>query len=127
MHENRAAADHNLQSLDTMRHSAAHVMAAAVERLFPGTKLGVGPTIENGFYYDMDVPQRLTPEDLPRIEEEMRAIAAAQLPFEREEVPIDEAIERFRAMGQDFKVELLSDLKERGTPRITSREDADVD
>jgi threonyl-tRNA synthetase len=128
MHENGASAEHDRsQSLETMRHSTAHVMAAAVERLFPGTKLGVGPTIENGFYYDMDVPQRLTPEDLPRIEEEMRAIMAAQLPFEREEVPIDVAIERFRALGQIYKVELLSDLKERGTTRITSHEDADID
>ncbi|HZT07667.1 MAG TPA: threonine--tRNA ligase [Chloroflexota bacterium] len=113
--------------LDTMRHSAAHLMAAAVERLFPGTRLGIGPNIEHGFYYDVDVPQRLTPEDLPRIEDEMRAIAAERLPFVREDVPIDEAIERFRAMGQDYKVELLTDLKERGTTRIASREDADVD
>jgi len=127
MEQSGAVAEHERQSLDTMRHSAAHIMAAAVERLFPGTKLGIGPTIENGFYYDMDVPQRLTPEDLGRIEEEMRAIVAAQLPFEREEVPIDVAIERFRTMGQDYKIELLSDLKERGTTRISSREDADID
>ena len=52
--------------LETMRHSAAHVMAAAVERLFPGTRLGVGPTVENGFYYDVDAPQRLSPDDLAR-------------------------------------------------------------
>ena len=58
MEKDGAVAEHEKQSLDTMRHSAAHVMAAAVERLFPGTKLGIGPTIENGFYYDMDVPQR---------------------------------------------------------------------
>src|SRR5439155_9564823 len=127
MEQSGAVAEHDKQILDTMRHSAAHVMAAAVERLFPGTKLGIGPTIENGFYYDMDVPQRLTPEDLPRIEEEMRALVQAKLAFQREEVSIDEAIERFRATGQDYKVELLSDLKERGTTRITSREDADLD
>lgn len=113
--------------LDTMRHSAAHVMAAAVERLFPGARLGVGPTIDNGFYYDFDLPERLTPEDLPRIEEEMRRLIAEGHEFRREELPIDEATERFRAMGQDYKVELLSDLKERGTTQVGSREDVDVD
>ena len=116
-----------MDDLETMRHSSAHVMAAAVQRLFPGTKLGVGPTIENGFYYDVDVPGRLTPEDLPRIEEEMRSIVNAALAFEREELPIDDAIGRFRSMGQDYKVELLADLKERGTTRVDSREDVDVD
>src|SRR5436190_554327 len=114
-----------MPDLDTMRHSAAHVLAAAVERLYPGTKLGVGPTIENGFYYDMDVPQPLTPEDLQRIEEEMRRIVEAREPFVREEVRMEQAIERFRTLGQDYKVELLQDLRERGTTRITSREDVD--
>ncbi|MSQ23339.1 MAG: threonine--tRNA ligase [Chloroflexi bacterium] len=113
--------------LTTMRHSAAHVMAAAVEHLFPGTKLGVGPAIENRFYYDMDIPGGITREDLPRIEEEMRRIAAEQHIFEREEVTIDGALERFRAAGQDFKVELLTDLRERGTTRVGSHEDVDVD
>ncbi len=113
--------------LDTMRHSAAHVLAAAVQRLYPGTKLGVGPTVENGFYYDIDAPERITPEDLPRIEEEMRRIVEERHPFVREEVPIDAAIETFRGLNQDYKVELLSDLKERGTTRITSHEDVDVD
>ncbi len=113
--------------LDTMRHSAAHVLAAAVLRLYPGTRLGVGPTIENGFYYDVDAPERITPEDLPRIEEEMRRIVAEREPFVREELPIDAAIETFRVLNQDYKVELLSDLKQRGTTRITSREDVDVD
>ncbi len=113
--------------LDTMRHSAAHVLAAAVQRLYPGTKLGVGPTVEHGFYYDIDVPERITPDDLPKIEEEMRRIVAEGHPFEREEMSIDAAIETFRGLHQDYKVELLSDLKERGTTRITSREDVDID
>lgn len=116
-----------MADVETMRHSAAHVMAAAVERLFPGTKLGVGPTVEHGFYYDMDVPQPLTPDDLGRIEEEMRRIVQAQEPFIREEEPMDQAIERFRALGQDYKVELLRDLRERGTTRVSSHEDVDVD
>jgi threonyl-tRNA synthetase len=116
-----------MADIETMRHSAAHVMAAAVERLFPGTKLGVGPTIENGFYYDMDVPQHLTPDDLARIEEEMRRIVEAREPFVRDEEPMEQAIERFGGMGQDYKVELLRDLRERGTTRVTSHEDVDVD
>jgi threonyl-tRNA synthetase len=116
-----------MADVQTMRHSAAHVMAAAVERLFPGTKLGVGPTVENGFYYDMDVPQPLTPDDLVRIEEEMRRIIEARQPFVREEEPMDQAIERFQAMGQGYKVELLRDLRERGTTRVSSHEDVDVD
>ncbi len=116
-----------MADVQTMRHSAAHVMAAAVERLFPGTKLGVGPTVENGFYYDMHVPQPLTPDDLVRIEEEMRRIIEARQPFVREEEPMDQAIERFQAMGQGYKVELLRDLRERGTTRVSSHEDVDVD
>jgi len=113
--------------LDMMRHSAAHVMAAAVARLFPGTKLGVGPAIKDGFYYDMELPQRLTPDDLPLIEAEMRRIAADREPFVREEVSIDKAIQRFRESGQDYKIELLTDLKERGTTKVGSHEDVDVD
>jgi len=116
-----------MADLETMRHSAAHVLAAAVERLYPGTKLGVGPTVENGFYYDMDVPEHLTPEDLPRIEDEMRRIVEAREPFVRDEEPMERAIERFSSMGQDYKVELLRDLRERGTTRIASHEDVDVD
>ncbi|MBM2812447.1 MAG: thrZ [Chloroflexi bacterium] len=128
-----------MADLETMRHSTAHVMAAAVMRLYPGTKLGVGPTIENGFYYDMDVPGRFTPEDLPSIEEEMRRIVEERHEFDREEMTISDAIERFREVsiadaidrfreqGQDYKVELLSDLRDRGTTRVTSREDVDVD
>src|SRR5439155_12101404 len=110
----------NMADVETMRHSAAHVLAAAVERLYPGTKLGVGPTVENGFYYDMDVPEHLTPEDLPRIEDEMRRIVEAREPFVRDEEPMEQAIERFRGMGQDYKVELLRDLRESGTIRVTS-------
>jgi threonyl-tRNA synthetase len=106
-----------MADLETMRHSTAHVMAAAVQRLWPEAKLGVGPAIENQFYYDIDVPESITPEDLPRIEEEMRHIVAEGHPFEREELSIEGAIERFRQLGQDYKVELLSDLKERGTRR----------
>src|SRR5918911_4358860 len=99
-----------MPDLETMRHSTAHVMAAAVQRLFPGTQLGVGPAIENGFYYDLDVPRRLTPEDLAAIEAEMARIVAERVPFEREELPLDEAIALFDQRGEPYKVELLRDL-----------------
>jgi threonyl-tRNA synthetase len=116
-----------MADLETMRHSTAHVMAAAVQRLFPGTHLGVGPAIENGFYYDLDVPQRLTPEDLAAIEAEMLKIVGERVPFEREERSLDEAITLFEGRGEQYKVELLRDLRERGTTRLDSHEDVDVD
>jgi threonyl-tRNA synthetase len=116
-----------MPDLQTMRHSAAHVLAAAVQRLYPGTRLGVGPAIENGFYYDLDIPQRLTPEDLAAIEAEMARIIAAQVPFVREELPLDAAIALFEQRGEVYKVELLRDLRERGTTRLDSHENVDVD
>src|ERR1043166_7726614 len=73
--------------LDAMRHSTAHVMAEAVTDLFPGTKLGIGPAIADGFYYDFDLPRTLTPDDLGRIEERMRASVAADHPFVRAQMP----------------------------------------
>ncbi|HWP28361.1 MAG TPA: threonine--tRNA ligase [Chloroflexota bacterium] len=116
-----------MPDLQTMRHSAAHVLAAAVQRLFPGTRLGIGPATEQGFYYDLDVPRRLTPEDLAAIEDEMRRLIAAAIPFEREELPIEEAIALFEARGEPYKVELLRDLRERGTTRLDNEEQRDVD
>ncbi|MBC7104946.1 MAG: threonine--tRNA ligase, partial [Firmicutes bacterium] len=92
------------------RHSAAHVMAQAVCRLFPGAKLGIGPAIADGFYYDFDVPRPLTPEDLESIEGEMRKIVAADLPFERRELSRDEALEFFGGADQPYKVELIREL-----------------
>ena len=98
--------DHN--KLETMRHSASHVMAEAVASLFPGTKLGIGPPTEDGFYYDFDLPRPLTPEDLPAIEAKMREIVAADLPFTREEADKDRARQVFAA--QSYKLELINDL-----------------
>jgi len=92
------------------RHSAAHVMAQAVCRLFPEAKLGIGPAIADGFYYDFDVPRPLTPEDLEKIEGEMRKIIAADLPFERREVSREEALALFGEAGQPYKVELITEL-----------------
>ena len=72
--------------LETVRHSAAHIMAEAVKSIFPDAKFGIGPAIKDGFYYDFDLPRPLTPDDLPLIDEKMREIVAADTPFTREEV-----------------------------------------
>ena len=118
--------------IETIRHSTAHLLAAAVLELFPETKLGIGPVIENGFYYDFDLssvasakdgpPQPLTPNDLPRIEKRMRKIMERREPFVREEMSLDAAIKFFQDQKQDYKVELLKDLKERGTTVIKDDE-----
>jgi threonyl-tRNA synthetase len=96
--------------LDTMRHSAAHMMAAAVLDLFPGAKLGIGPAIRDGFYYDFDLPRALGPADLEAIEGKMREQMKADLPFERSELRRDEALAKLKAEGQDYKVEIIRDL-----------------
>ncbi|HEY8771969.1 MAG TPA: threonine--tRNA ligase [Candidatus Limnocylindria bacterium] len=96
--------------LDTMRHSSAHVMAAAVRELFPEAKLGIGPAIRDGFYYDFDLPRALTPVDLEAIETKMREQVAANLPFERSELGRDEAVARETSAGQTYKAEIISEL-----------------
>src|SRR5438270_12231923 len=83
--------------LDVMRHSAAHVLAKAVQRLYPGSKLGIGPVIDNGFYYDIDVPAKLSEDDLPRIEAAMREIVGAAEPFRRAEGIKGQALEHYSA------------------------------
>jgi threonyl-tRNA synthetase len=98
------------QSLDTLRHSASHILASAVVELFPGTKLGIGPAIEDGFYYDFEVPRPLTPDDLPVIEERMKEIAGRNLPFVRRELSRDEALELFGGRGEVYKTELIQQL-----------------
>jgi threonyl-tRNA synthetase len=97
-------------SLEIMRHSAAHVMAEAVQGLFSDAHFGIGPAIENGFYYDFELPRPLKPEELPQIEEKMREIIARNLPFSREEVSKDEARKLFA--GQPYKLELIAELAE---------------
>ena len=97
-------------TLDAMRHSAAHVMAEAVLDLFPGTKLGIGPAIEDGFYYDFQLDRPLTPDDLAAIEARMAASVAADHPFVRRELPPDEGRAFFVERDQPFKVEILDDL-----------------
>ncbi len=97
--------------LDPMRHSAAHVMAEAVMDLFPGTRLGIGPAIEGGFYYDFEMARPLTPEDLGAIETRMAASVAADHPFVRREWDPDEGRAFLEAAGQPYKVEILDDLR----------------
>lgn len=95
---------------DACRHSASHVMAQAVKRLYPGTKLGIGPAIENGFYYDFDCPERFGPEDLEKIEAEMKKIIASDYPFTRREVSREEAEAFFKERGEQYKLELIREL-----------------
>ncbi len=85
--------------LETMRHSCAHIMAHAIQKLWPQAKFGIGPTVEDGFYYDVDLDVKLTPEDLPRIEKEMATIIKANQPFVRKEHPVAEALEQFKKLG----------------------------
>lgn len=110
-----------------MRHSAAHVLAKAVMELYPGVKLGVGPVIENGFFYDVAFPQVISEDVLPAIEEKMREILKRKDDFCREEMSIDEAIKFFKKVKQDFKVELLQDLKTKGTTKVNPDEALDID
>src|SRR5262245_24374918 len=100
------------EGLDVIRHSAAHLMAQAVKRLWPETQITIGPVIENGFYYDFSRPGGFTAEDLPRIEETMRTIVKEDLPIRREEVSKADAIERFRALGEHYKVEIIEGIPE---------------
>jgi threonyl-tRNA synthetase len=109
-------------SLDTKRHSMAHIMAAAVGQMFPEAQYGVGPVIENGCYYDFILPRTLIPEDLPLIEEKMREMLKQHLAFKVQEVSIIEAIELIEKNNQPLKVELLNDLRTRGTTSMSVEE-----
>jgi len=97
--------------LDVMRHSAAHVLAKAVQKLYPGSKLGIGPVIDNGFYYDIDIPANVSEDDLPRIEATMREIIAASEPFAREEWTKQQALEHYsHAEDNPYKREIVEGL-----------------
>lgn len=98
------------EGLDILRHSTSHVMAMAVKELFPGVKVTIGPSIENGFYYDFDYKRPFKEEDLPKIEEKMEELVKADLPFTRQEMTSLEAIDFFKKEGEDYKVELIEDL-----------------
>jgi len=96
--------------LDTLRHSTAHLMAQAVQNLFPGTQVTIGPTIENGFYYDFKRSEPFSPEELERIEKRMEELVKADLKIVREELPRGEAIDLFRSMGEHYKVEIIEGI-----------------
>lgn len=113
-------------NLEPMRHSLAHIMAAAVQQLWPNAKFGVGPVIDNGFYYDFELPKALTPKDLPKIENMMHKIAKQNLAFTRYEVGIDEAISQHAKDGQTYKLELLQDLKKYGTTNLKDVDTTDL-
>ena len=97
---------------DFLRHTSSHILAQAVKRLYPGTKLAIGPSVDNGFYYDFDSDHTFTPEDLEKIEKEMQNIVKEDLALEKFVLPRDEAIEFVRKQGEDYKVELIQDLPE---------------
>lgn len=103
------------EGIKIMRHSCAHLLAQALRRLYPEVKLGIGPVIENGFYYDVDMPHSLTKEDFPAIEKEMKKIIGENLPIVREEVSREEAIRVFTEINDPLKLELIRDLPEDAT------------
>src|SRR5580700_2058439 len=106
--------------LHTMRHSLAHIMAAAIQHLWPKAKFGVGPVVENGFYYDVDLGEiNLSEVDLQKIEDAMNEIIAADVRFERLDMPIDKAIAWAKENLQPYKEELLNDLKRSGTTLVS--------
>ena len=96
----------------TLRHSASHVMAQAVQQFYPRAKLTIGPSIEEGFYYDFDYDGTFSPDDFPKIEERMRAIIEKDQPFIREEISKEDAVSFFKKRGEPYKVELLEDIKD---------------
>ncbi|MGN0979078.1 MAG: threonine--tRNA ligase, partial [Candidatus Avoscillospira sp.] len=102
----------NEQYRKTYWHTCSHVLAQAVKRLWPNTKLAIGPAIDNGFYYDLDSEEAFTQEDLEKIEAEMRKICKEKLKLERFELPREEAVKYMEEKGEPYKVELINDLPE---------------
>ena len=104
---------------EILRHSTAHVLAAAVLEMFPETKFGMGPAIENGFYYDFDLPRTLIPEDLEILEDKMRKIIKSDFQFEQADATIEDAEKDFKELGQSYKVEIIRDLKAEGNKKVS--------
>lgn len=102
----------NPEGVEIIRHSTSHVMADAVQKLFPGTKVTIGPAIDNGFYYDFDSPHRFSQDDFEAIEKKMNEIVKTKSPFVRKEVSKEDAIALFAKMGETYKVEIIEDLGE---------------
>ncbi|WP_337288857.1 threonine--tRNA ligase [Candidatus Methylomirabilis sp.] len=110
------------EGLSILRHSAAHLMAAAVQQLLPGSKFAIGPAIQDGFYYDIEPPRPLTPDDLPAIEATMHELSEQRLPFTRLEVSLEEAIAKVTTLNQPYKVELLETIRDRAIAPIGAAE-----
>lgn len=106
-------------NIEITRHSIAHILAGAVLEMFPEAKFATGPSIENGFYYDFDLSRTLIPEDLKILEEKMKAIIKANYPFEKAEISIAEALKDFEKLGQNYKIELINELSEKGETKIS--------
>ncbi len=104
--------DRDASGVEVLRHSTAHLLAQAVQQLYPGTQVTIGPTVEDGFYYDFATGHNFTPEDLTRIEQRMEELVASDLPVERVVCSRERAIELFRNMGEHFKVQIIEDLPE---------------
>ncbi len=120
--EQRKSLDETQMKLEIMRHSCAHLVAAAIQALYPEAKFGVGPVVENGFYYDVEFPETINEEALQEIEKKAKHLVKQNLKFERIEMSIDEAIKFFSDKNQTYKVLLLNDLKERGTTKMSTEE-----
>ena len=114
------------KQLELQRHSMAHVMASAIQKLYPQAKFGIGPTIENGFYYDIELPEQLTPGKLPKIQKQMKKIIAQNFKFEKKEMKIDDAIKMFQDLKQDYKVKLLKDLQTKGSTKLEQTAENEV-
>ena len=100
--------DKSPEALDILRHSTSHLMAQAVQELYPGAQVTIGPVIENGFYYDFAYKRPFTPEDLVAIEKKMAELAKNDLPVQRKEMPRDEAVKFFNSIGEKYKAEIIS-------------------
>jgi len=118
--------DNSEEGLEILRHSTAHVMAQAVTRLYPDVKLGIGPSIKDGFYYDFDLGRTLTQEDLEKIEEEMKMIVGADEPFQRSEESREDAIKRMEKLNQQYKVELIKGLEDQTVSFYTQGDFVDL-
>ena len=109
-------------SIDTYRHSASHILAHAVKELFPDVKLGIGPSIQDGFYYDFDRKEPFTPEDLDKIESKMREIIKTDYKFEKTEIPRKEAEKMLKKTDATYKLDLLSEIPDE---KVTFYKDGD--
>src|SRR6188508_1128277 len=114
----RIVTEQSPEALALYRHSTAHLLAAAVTNLFPGTQCGIGPATDEGFFYDFVVSRPFVPEDLEKIEQKMRALASQDLPYERQMWPRDEAIAFFKQRGEPLKVQLIEE-KTAGEPNVS--------